>query len=465
MATSLSLATELLQRLDAVIASILTSSREEALDHLLVARLSLADRVDELPQARLRMDVEGGLAALESLPLERRLPLLARLQSLVPPSTGLTSIVRKSSILDFHSSANESPPIAPHVGAAIAIWSGHAHCLPDREAMDDATRAAACYRAITPTFPRDAEALDALCADLTETLPDPELGQELVDLLVARWFELHDFAHTDADFRLVDRLSCPEAWLTAIAAMLGHGPVPRAVVEPWIARAEPAWRAASTPSACALADARLAAIVGAAGDMPSAEGLLRHALFGLGQDNDLAHRAALYETVMRAAAALPTRQLDAPGLGPWLDVIDKLLTDRALLRNQQAFFLARLAALRTLPRVARVLPEAVDRGQQSLRELCRRVPDPWLDLLHLATTAHLQTRANRSNEVQIAALSDLLRRDGLPTPHPAIPLEEVLAHLAEAAPDHLGRLADRIAQPAAKARWLAASVTALGTRH
>jgi hypothetical protein len=460
----LSNALELLRRHETLVSSLIGGPREVAARHLLYARLRLVHHLDAASDTRLsidastRMDLEGALAALESLAPQDILSVLTHLQPDLPPSSGLIAIARKQDISNIETSA-------PVARLAVSLWAGLDVSRGDADKpLDPHALAAALASSITPTHPDNADALSALLdKHLTNDL-DSEVRAELSDIAIARWFTVRDFHHSDAEFALLDRLSDASAWLVTLSAMLARAPMPRSLAESFIPRAEPAWREASTPTECALADARLAAIVGAAGDMPSAEGLLRHALAGLDQENDLIVRAGMYEVILSAASALPTRQLDAPGLGPWLDAIDKLLADRALLRSRQAFFLARLAALRTLPRIARVIPEVIDRGQQSLRELCRRVPERWLDLLHLATTAHLQSLARRSTELQIANLSDTLRRDGLPEPHPSVRLEEIVTHLAGTAPEHLARLAERIPNPAARAHWLEASIGVLGAR-
>ncbi len=460
----LSTALELLRRHETLVSSLIGSPRDISDRHLLLSRLRLVHHLDTpddgrtLIDASTRMVLEGALAELESLAASDTFSILAQLQPDIPPSTGLVTITRKPPF----SKIEHSSEIAR---LALCLWAGLDVSRADADRpLELRDLAAALASVITPTFPADPSALVSLVDKLPANEIQPDVRTELTDIAIARWFTVRDFGHSDAEFALLDRLSDPSAWLITLSSMLGRAPLPRSLAESFIPRAEPAWRDASTPTECVLADARLAAIVGAAGDMPSAEGLIRHALAGLDQENDLLTRAAMYDVILSAASALPTRQLDAPGLGPWLDTIDKLLADRALLRSRQAFFLARLAALRTLPRIARVIPEVIDRGQQSLRELCRRVPERWLDLLHLATTAHLQSLAQRSTELQIANLSDTLRRDGLPDPHPSVGLDEIVRHLAGAAPEHLARLAERIQQPTARAHWFEVSIGILGAR-
>jgi hypothetical protein len=116
-------------------------------------------------------------------------------------------------------------------------------------------------------------------------------------------------------------------------------------------------------------------------------------------------------------------------------------------------FSARQAAITTMPRAAQSSATLADRGHEALKDLGRRIPERWLDLLHLATATAVWREAGRDPETHLSTMADLLRRDGLPQPDARVELATITAPLAAMAPTRLVALGERLASPIARAIW------------
>jgi len=391
-----------------------------------------------------RARVGQGFDALAALPAPERLHVLKLLVASRPPTPELAAIAQ-ATILDGEGRYLRAEPEMSE--RMLAVWSGLSPEAAGWGALTQLDRLVCITRLVAAGYPPEGDLDGFMQALLTET--DREAA-------VVAWCRERAFGATDAELAHLARVERPMARLEAMASVLARGEASRELAREWIADAEAAWKGAPSDNlGRALVDARFSAVLSAAGDLPSAEGLLGHALAGAERENEPKERARIYRVCLEAAAGLALRSPQGSvAAEPWLRAVEKVTNDKALLRDRQAFLEARAAAVRTLPRAALTGGDAtVDRGHQVLKEMCRRVPERWLDLLHAATVVHLQARSKRSTELLLAGIGDSIRKDGLARPITNITLDEVMRQLAPAAPDRVLALGDKLAHPVQRAIW------------
>lgn len=391
-----------------------------------------------------RCRVGQGVDALAALPAPERLHVLKLLVSARAPTPELAAITR-STILDADGHFLRAEPEMSE--RMLAVWSGVSPEAAGWGALTQLDRIVCITRLVAAGYP-PADALDTFIGSLlTET--DRESA-------VVAWCRERPFGASEPEVAHLLGVERPMARLEAMASLLARGEASRELAREWIGAAEAAWKDAPRDNlGRALVDARFAAVLSAAGDLPSAEGLLGHALAGAARENETKERARIYRVCLEAAAGLALRSPHGgTAAEPWLRAVEKVMNDKVLLRDREAFLEARAAAVRTLARASLTGGDAtVDRGHQLLKELCRRVPERWLDLLHAATVLHLQAKSGRSTEVLLASIADGIRKDGLARPIPNITLDEVMRELAPAAPDRVLKMGDTIAHPVQRAIW------------
>lgn len=389
---------------------------------------------------------KSGLDALGALHEIQQKALLLRLQRLRRPSPAL---LRLAQDLDFGGRA-EGDYLRPPQRMAVGLWLGRTAeslGLPNLEAESPDLALETVELFVTRAHP--------------EHLPDLEqallgVSPMLSDAAFTLWCERAPLPrHGAPDDAILDRLAALSLPLRLRAAVtiLSRSAVSRELAQELIALVEPDWKTPRDNAGRAIADARLAAVVGAAGDTASAEGLLWHANAGLERENDPARRAELFEALFRSTAVLATAPLGGPGPGSWLATLDRLQRDKVVLRQRDALFAARQAAIMTLPRAAQAGNMLADRGHEALRDLGRKIPERWLELLHLTVAANVWRQAGRDPETHLSLLADVLRREGLPAPDGRVELAALMGQLVQAEPSRLVPLGERIAEPVARAVW------------
>ena len=395
-----------------------------------------------------RCRIGAGTEALAAMPAAERLHVLKLLVSAMAPSAALASLAR-ATIFDASGHYRRAEPEMSE--RMLAVWSG---ATPEAAGWGDLTevdRIVCITRLCAAGYPTAGD-FEAFAASLPTDVDR--------EALVVAWCRERTFttdaAAAEAWVRLVSR---PMARLEAMASLLARGQASREVASEWIGDAEVAWKSAPRDNlGRALADARFSAVLSAAGDLASAEGLLGHALAGAESENDPRERARIYRIALEAAAGLAIHDARGSAVEPWLRAVEKLTNDRTLLRHRELFFEARADAVRTLRRAALSGGDsAVDRGHQVLKEMCRRLPERWLDLLHWATIAHLQARSRRSTELMMSTLGDALRKEGLPRPIPAVTLDEIAKLLLPAEAERVLAIGDKITHPVQRALWWASA--------
>lgn len=396
-----------------------------------------------------------GLAALGARGPDERLALLLRIQRQCRPGAALSELTRDAILRGSSISISETSrpaPVSPSQRLALELWSlneGAGHTLGEHAAD---LQSEALQTFVTRAFPTT---IHELAPALTQ-VADAARDDAFIAFCERRpapstTAETFDEAAIDREVSLFEALA-PWARLSCASAWLMRSPIPREVAESWIPLLEPGWSGPRDNAGRAIADARLSAVVASAGDSSSAAGLMHHANAGLDRENDPQRRAQIHRAILEATA-IGSRQLDSPGAGAWFGAVDRVGQDRVTLRNRDAFFLARRAAIATLPRASLGHPDVANRGHELLRDLMRRLPERWLELSHLATVSALWRSHGRDPEIHLAALADLLRRDGLPSVDPRVDLSEVIDALARAAPSRLAPLGDRIEAPLGRAWW------------
>jgi hypothetical protein len=414
--------------------------------------------LDTLARAACDLDLD----TLEALPETHRLSLLARLQRQCPPAPGLAAIARKSNLSTQPETQPENASLPASQRLALALWSGQSADTLDLAALPAELQLETLETFITPAYPPTLATLESALTNAAQTPRDAAF---------IAWCERRRFPTTspdvdhndeeiEAEIAFFESLS-PTARLVCATTILARMPCPRDVAESWVPLCEPGWATPRDNAGRALADARLAAIVGTAGDTASAEGLLFHASAGLDRENDPPLRAAIYRALFEAFAILATAPHGGPGPTPWFATVERLTRDRVTLRHRDAYFSARRAAIATLPRAALAGPHVADRGHESLRDLIRKLPEGWLELFHLATVSAVWSSHQRDPESHLSALGDALRKDGLPPVDPRVDLPTITSLLALAAPSRLAPLGDRLVQPMHRAWWWSTSVLSL----
>lgn len=389
---------------------------------------------------------KSGLDALGALHEIQQKALLLRLQRLRRPST---SLVHLAAGLDLGGRA-EGDFLRPAQRMAIGLWLGRPAetlGLPALEAESPDLALETVELFVTRAHPAQLPDLEQALHGVSPTLSDAAFS-----LWCERAPLPRHAAPEDAILERLAALSLPLRLRTALT-LLSRCAVSRELAQELIAMVEPDWKTPRDNAGRAIADARLAAVVGTAGDTASAEGLLWHANAGLDRENDPARRAELFEALFKSTAVLATAPLGGPGPGSWLATLDRLQRDKVVLRQRDALFAARQAATSTLPRAAQSGQMLADRGHEALKDLGRKIPERWLELLHLAVAAQVWRHAGREPETHLSLFTDLMRRDGLPSPDPRVELSTVISHLAEAAPRRLVELGERLAEPVARAVW------------
>ncbi len=277
------------------------------------------------------------------------------------------------------------------------------------------------------------------------------------DAMLVVWCRERDWSASEAEVQWLAHTEAPMVRLEAMASVLARTDANRLIAAEWIADAERAWKGAPADNlGRALSDARFSAVLSAAGDSASAEGLLGHALAGADRENEPKERGRIYRVALEAAAGLALHDARGSAVEPWLRAVEKVTNDKALLRNQEAFLDVRAAAIRTLRRAALSGGDvAVDRGHQTLKEMARRVPERWLDLLLWASVANAQAKAGRNTELLLTNITDVLRKEGLPRPIPNITLDEIVRLLMPVGAAQVLAMGQRIVHPIQRALWLA----------
>ncbi len=391
-----------------------------------------------------RCRIDGGAAAADSLralPAAERLHVLKLLVAAMAPTPELAAVARVSVMGEDGRYLRDEPEMSERM---LAVWSGVTPEAAGWGKLTQLDRIVCITRLVTAGYP---ESLEQLMRELlTET--DREAA-------VVAWCRERPWTASEAEMAWLAHTSRPMARLEAMASVLARTEASRMMASEWIADAERAWRAAPSDNlGRALADARFSAVLSAAGDLASAEGLLGHAITGAERENEPQERARIYRVALEAAAGLAVHDARGSAVEPWLRAVEKLTNDKVLLRQREAFLEARAAAIRTLRRAALTGGDvAVDRGHQVLKEMCRRVPERWLDLLHQATVASLQAKSGRSSELQLSTIGDALRKEGIPRPIPNIPLDEIMRLLVPAAPERVLTMGDKLSHPVQRALW------------
>ncbi len=384
-----------------------------------------------------------GIAELGALPESARLHVLKLLVSVMPPTPALRDVALRA-VMDADSLwLAAEPELSERI---MAVWSGLSPAEAGWSELTQADRFVCITRLVAAGYPPSAEFEPFLRALTSET--DREAA-------IVAWCRERDWSASEAENAWLRHTQRPMARLEAMASVLSRVTASHIIASEWLGDAERAWQEAPRDNlGRALADARFSAVLSAAGDLASAEGLLGHALAGAARENEPLERARIYRVAFEAAAGLARHDARGTAVEPWLGAVEKLMNDKALLRHREVFLDARAAAVRTLPRAVMTGGEvAVDRGHQLLKELCRRLPERWLDLLHWATVGMLQARAGRSSELLVQTIGDALKKDGLPRPIPAITADEILRRLTPVAPDQVLALGERLAHPVQRALW------------
>lgn len=389
---------------------------------------------------------KNGLTALGALHEVQQKALLLRLQRLRRPSPGLTRVAHDLAL----GPDADGDLLQPAQRLALGLWLGRTASelgLPTLEAEAPDLALEVVERFVTHAHPERWTDLESALAGVSPLL---------ADLAFTLWCERAPWPRHDApDDTTLDRLADLSLSLrlrTAIA-LLSRSAVSRELATELIASVEPDWKTPRANADRAIADARLAAVVGVAGDTASAEGLLFHANAGLDRENDPARRADIFEALFKSTAVLATAPLGGPGPGSWLATLERLQRDKVVMRQRDALFSARQVAITTLPRAALSGPALADRGLEALKDLGRKIPERWLELLHLAVSAHIWRQSGRDPETHLSLLTDTLRRDGLPAADGRVELATLTTHLTGAAPERLTALGERIAEPIARAVW------------
>lgn len=392
-----------------------------------------------------RCRVGEGVAELAALPLDERLHLLKLLLTTMPATPALAPIARETVMTPALAYRHAEPEMSERM---LAVWSG---LTPTQARWDQLTaldRIVCITRLVSGGTPTNA-GFDAFMNDL-QTPVDR-------DAMLVVWCRERDWSASEAEVQWLAHTESPTVRLEAMASVLSRTDASRLSATEWIADAERAWKAAPADNlGRALSDARFSAVLSAAGDSASAEGLLGHALAGADRENEPKERARIYRIALEAAAGLALHDARGSAVEPWLRAVEKVTNDKALLRNREAFLDARATAVRTLRRAALSGGDvAVDRGHQTLKEMCRRVPERWLDLLHWASVVNAQARSGRNTELLLSSITDVLRKEGVPRPIPNITLDEIVRLLMPAGPERVLAMGQRIAHPIQRALWLA----------
>ena len=395
-----------------------------------------------------RCRVDGGAAVADSLraqPAAERLQILKLLVASMAPTPALAAVARISVVGEDGRFLRDEPDMSERM---LAVWSGLTPEAAGWVKLTELDRIVCITRLVAAGYPDTLDQLMRLL--LTET--DREAA-------VVAWCRERPWTASEAEMAWLAHTSRPMARLEAMASVLAHGLATRAMATEWIVDAEVAWRTAPKDNlGHALADARFSAVLSAAGDLASAEGLLGHAIAGAERENVPAERARIFRIALEAAAGLAVHDARGSAVEPWLRAVEKVTNDKVLLRQRDAFLDARAAAVRTLRRAALTGGDAaVDRGHQVLKDACRRVPERWLDLLHQATMTSLQAKSGRSTELQLSTIGDSLRREGVPRPITQITLDEIMRLLVPASPERVMAFGDKIAHPMQRAMWWASA--------
>lgn len=402
-----------------------------------------------------RCRIGEGADELAALPPDERLHLLKLLVTTMPATPALAAIARETVMTQAAALSGSAALEWPYRRAEpemsermLAVWSG---LTPTQARWGELTaldRIVCITRLVSGGTPTSAD-FDAFMNAL-ETPTDREA------MLVA-WCRERDWSASEAEVQWLSHTEAPMVRLEAMASVLSRTDASRLIATEWIADAERAWKSAPKDNlGRALSDARFSAVLSAAGDSASAEGLLGHALAGADRENEPKERARIYRIALEAAAGLALHDARGSAVEPWLRAVEKVTNDKALLRNREAFLDARAAAVRTLRRAALSGGDvAVDRGHQTLKEMARRVPERWLDLLLWASVANAQAKAGRNTELLLTNITDVLRKEGVPRPIPNITLDEIVHLLMATGPERVLAMGLRIVHPVRRALWLA----------
>lgn|GEM_PF-2747751 len=402
---------------------------------------------------------DGGAAAatLNAMPAAERLQVLKLLVAAQAPTAELAAVVRVSVVGDDgrYLRDEHEPDMSERM---LAVWSGLTPAVAGWGKLTQLDRIVCITRLIAAGYPASDGFDGFMRALLTET--DREAA-------IVAWCRERTWTASEAEVAWLAHTTRAMARLEAMASVLARTLANRPLATEWISDADQAWRAAPKDNlGRALADARFSAVLSAADDLASAEGLLGHAIQGAERENEPKERARIYRIALEAAAGLAVHDARGSAVEPWLRAVEKLTNDKVLLRQRESFLDARAGAVRTLPRAALTGGDsAVDRGHQVLKEMCRRVPERWLDLLHQATIVSLQAKSGRSTELQFSTIGDALRKDGIPRPIPNITLDEVMRLLVPASPERVMAIGDRLAHPVQRALWWATAAPYAQTRQ
>lgn len=384
----------------------------------------------------VRLSHAGAAETLAELDVKTRLAGLELISANVPPNE-VTARVARDTVFQVE-------PFKLLSDRIIAAWSG----MSLKEARWDETnsfdRIRALGRLVGSGVPTDVAGMEALLDELEHDV-EVEAG-------IVAWFSDRPFSGSPEDLSLLGRSKQPGGRLEAIAAIIARQDVSADLAATWLATADAAL-ARSAGSDTDAHNARKAALLTLAGRGPEGQTLWPAILDRFGQVLDTTHHAGIFRAVVRAAAVV--------GFAPWRAAVERLVEARAYLRHPENYLSARAAAVRALARAARTEIE-VDRGNQVLRELGRRHPNPWLALLQQATVAALAFRvANRSPEPQWSQLETWLQQDGLPRPITGITIEEVVRPFVTIDAARALALGELMPSPVHRGMWAVAVITTI----
>ncbi|MFT7582942.1 MAG: hypothetical protein ACI9MR_004628 [Myxococcota bacterium] len=392
---------------------------------------------DTLSMIRLathvRMGHDGAAAALAQLDVKTRLTALELITTNVPPTPETAKVAR-----DTIFQVEEFKLLSDR---AIAVWSGMSVKDARWSETNSFDRIRALGRVVASGVPADIEGMNALLDQLEHDV-EVEAG-------VAAWFAERPFDGHAASLALLARAKRPGAQMEAIGAIIGREDVDAAQATSWLDLADAAIAAAPAGNRDALVG-RKAALLSLAGRADEAAALWPMVLERCKNVSNTVRHAPVYRALVNAAAVC--------GYEAWQGVVESVAGARAYLHDPESYHSVRAACIRSLGRAVRSV-DHVDRGNQTFRELTRRIPNGWLTLLHQATVTELAARWGRSPEPWWTVLETLLGKKGMPRPGGPIVVEEVVAPLVRVDGPRALALGDGLPSPLQRALWAVALIT------
>ncbi len=298
------------------------------------------------------------------------------------------------------------------------------------EETNSADRIRLLGRLVLAGVPWSVEGLESLCGALAHEVE--------VDALIVAFMARH---RVDEPERLLSRVRSVGSKLEAIAGqmMLGWRPTSYG---PWLALSDEAVKATTGHRQVALS--RQAMMTHLSGG--KAAPLWAKALVEASRESEPAMAARAHRAMLEAASV---------DFESWLEVVRSIADSRLYLKHVESWLAVRAEVARTVGRAAKSEAD-VDRAQEVLKDLGRRLPHRWFEMLHLAVIALEYSKRGRSTEVVMAQVEEWLGRDGLPRPILQVSVEEVVAPLVAVAPERVFGWAQRLKSPAQQIVWLAA---------